>query len=502
MSKAITIIDAIDDSSLFGLWIRRFKMDAWKAFHKAVFGLPMTAAEYGTYRACTGRQVLPVKRAIEVYAPVGRRGGKSANAALLAVFMTTIEQGWRDHLAPGQQAVFPIISVDRQAGREVFNYCRAILYSSSLLKKMIALETQESIELTNGAIIQIRTASFRSIRGPAYIGAVLDELAFFRDNDSAANPASEIIAAISPAIVEGGIIFGISSVFNRQGILYENYQEHFGHDDDDVLIWKASTLTMNPLFSVKKIEREKTKDIKVAMAEYESEWRDDISSLYSSQDIEEAIVPGRNDLLKSDGLRYFAFVDPSGGRRDSAALAIAHMAKDNRVVVDLVKETKAPHQPGEVVAEFAGIVQGYGLREVSGDRYGGEWPVESYQKQGIYYQLSERTASELYLAALPMFSNHQIELPDNDRLKNQLLSLMRRTNPGGRDSVVPGLGGDGSHSDLANAVVGAVWLANDGGNGSVGDIQLAYKPSIVDIMERGGFGGGPNKNKSWGHWDD
>ncbi|MCJ7481484.1 MAG: hypothetical protein MUO31_00810 [Thermodesulfovibrionales bacterium] len=61
-------------------------------------------------------------------------------------------------------------------------------------------------------------------------------------------------------------------------------------------------------------------------------------------------------------------------------------------------------------------------------------------------------------------SNRQIELPENDRLKNQLLSLMRRTNPSGQDSVVPGQG-DGSHADLANAVAGAVWLANEAGGG-------------------------------------
>jgi len=460
----MNILQAIDDAALFRGWLHGFDMTAWRSYHAAVFGLPMTSIEAGIYRAATGRQALPVKRSIEVYAPVGRRGGKSANAALLAVFMTAIEQGWRDHLAPGQQAVFPIISVDRQAGREVFNYCKGILNSSPLLKKMIALETNETLELTNGAIIQIRTASFRSIRGPAYIGAVLDEAAFMRDNDSAANPASEIIDAITPAIIEGGILFVISSVYNRAGVLYENFQEHYGHDDDDVLIWKAKTLTMNPLFPAKKIERAKAKDAKVAAAEYDSEWRDDIANLYASLDIEGALIPGRDDLPKAAGISYFAFVDPSGGRRDSATLAIAHMDRGGHVIVDLTKEVKAPHQPSEVVAEFAGIIKSYGLREVTGDRYGGEWPVESYSKQGISYRLAERTASELYLAALPLFSNHQIELPDNDRLKNQLQSLMRRTNPGGRDSVVPGAG-DSSHSDLANAVAGAVWLANEGGSG-------------------------------------
>lgn len=108
------------------------------------------------------------------------------------------------------------------------------------------------------------------------------------------------------------------------------------------------------------------------------------------------------------------------------------------------------------------MVKGYGLFNVTGDRYGWAWPVEAYSKQGISYFLAEKTAIEFYLGALPLFTGHQIELPDNDRLKNQLLSLMRRTNPGGRDSVVAGQS-DGSHADLANAVAGAVWLAAGSG---------------------------------------
>ena len=48
---------------------------------------------------------------------------------------------------------------------------------------------------------------------------------------------------------------------------------------------------------------------------------------------------------------------------------------------------------------------------------------------------------------------------------------MRRTNPGGRDSVVPGQG-DGSHADLANAVMGAVYLASQG---AVYDGEVRFK---------------------------
>jgi hypothetical protein len=46
-----------------------------------------------------------------------------------------------------------------------------------------------------------------------------------------------------------------------------------------------------------------------------------------------------------------------------------------------------------------------------------------------------------------------------------------RTNPGERDSVVPGQG-DGSHADLANAIIGAVCLAS---HGAVYDEMTKFK---------------------------
>jgi hypothetical protein len=455
----MNFIEAVKDRGLLGTWTKRFDLSSWLVFHAAIDGLPIDPANLGLFSRCTGRTTFPTIRAVEVYGEIGRRGGKSANIALRAVYECAIRTEWRDHLAPGQQAIFAIVSVDRQAAREVFNYVSGILHSTPLLESMVAAEGKEEIELNNGAIIQIRTASFRSVRGPAYIGAVLDELAFFRDADSSANPASEIIAAISPAIIPGGIIFGISSVFNRQGILWDTHQQFFGKDGD-VIVWHADTLTMNPTFSRAKIQRERAKDQARASAEYDSLWRDDVMGLYSAENID-AAMHDRGDIPFMSGVKYLAFVDPSGGRRDSAALAIAHRDKSGRIILDLMAERKAPHDPGEVVQEFSTLLQAYGLKEVVGDRYGGEWPVAAYKKQGIKYSPAEMTASELYLAALPLFSGNLIDLPKSDRLRNQLCGLLRRTSGGGKDSVLAGQG-DSSHSDLANAAIGAVNLAVQG----------------------------------------
>ncbi|MFH2108226.1 MAG: hypothetical protein ABII93_06110 [Chrysiogenia bacterium] len=455
--KAITFIEALDDPKLLKPWTAKLDLSAWRIFHAAVDGLEIDSANRLLFMKSTRRTTFPTSRAVEAYAAVGRRGGKSANAALRAVYECAIRTSWREHLAPGQVAIFPIISVDRQSSQEVFRYVSGILHSSPLLRGMIESESKEEIAMKNRSVIQVRVASFRSVRGPSYIGAVLDELAFFRDLDTSSNPTAEIIAALTPGILPGGLLLGISSVFARQGYLWQMSERHFGKDGD-VLFWRAPTLTMNPGFDKQKIARERAKDAARASSEYDSEWREDLMGLYSSEAVDQALAP-HGDLPFVPGVKYFAFVDPSGGRRDSAALGIAHLEKDGRIVVDMATERKAPHDPHAVVKEFAVLLKAYHLDKVTGDRYGGEWPVQAFKKQGITYNLAEKTASELYLAALPLFSGGILEFPGSDRLRGQLCSLLRRTTASGRDSVIAGQS-DRSHADLANAAIGAAVLAS------------------------------------------
>lgn len=457
MRHELTFLEALDDPKLLKPWTAKLDLSAWRVFHAAVDGLEIDPAHRLLFMKSTGRREFPASRAVEAYAAVGRRGGKSANAALRAVYECAIRTSWREHLAPGQVAIFPVISVDRQSSQEVFRYISGILHSTPLLRGMVESEAKEEIALKNRSVIQVRVASFRSVRGPSYIGAVLDELAFFRDQETSSNPTSEIVAALTPGILPGGLLLGISSVFARQGYLWQMSERHFGREGD-VLFWRAPTLTMNPSFSKEKIARERAKDAARAASEYDSEWREDLMGLYSTEGVDAAMAP-RGDLPFVPGVKYLAFVDPSGGRRDSAALAIAHLEGDGRIVVDLAAERKAPHDPHAVVKEFAGLLKAYHLDQVTGDRYGGEWPVQAYKKHGITYNLAEKTASELYLAALPLFSGGVIEFPASDRLRGQLCSLLRRTSSAGRDQVIAGQS-DNSHSDLANAAIGAAVLAS------------------------------------------
>jgi hypothetical protein len=452
----IDIITAIDEPGLFRPLFPDIKSwFGWRVFLKSVFALPMKDAEFDMYKTHTGRTEPPMKRAEEVFAIIGRRGGKSFIVSLIACYMVLFENFWLDGLAIGERAVFPIIATDRVQAKIIFNYIQGILNSNPLFKQKIIKESTFEIELKNYVSIEIKTASFRGIRGAKYIGGALDELAFWRDVKTYANPASEIIKGIRPAIVEGGILFGISSAFNRIGVLYDEFSEHYGKDKNDTLIWKADTLSMNPTYSKKRIDKALRKDVSHARAEYFSIWREDLSSLLSAHAIDNAIILGRQELPPTDRIRCYAFIDPSGGRHDSFTLAIGHYSQNGKIVIDLLRERKPPFKPSEVVSEFKTLTEYYGSHEVVSDKYGAEWVKEVFSKEGISLVYSDLTASELYINMLPEFSDNRIELPENNNLRAQLMGLMRKTVPGGKDKVIadPALSG---HSDLANAVAGVI----------------------------------------------
>ena len=65
------------------------------------------------------------------------------------------------------------------------------------------------------------------------------------------------------------------------------------------------------------------------------------------------------------------------------------IAAGDRAVVDLVKAWKPPFNPSEVTRECAEALKPYRVTKITGDNYGGEWPVGEFRKHNILYELSE-----------------------------------------------------------------------------------------------------------------
>jgi hypothetical protein len=453
MRSAINIINACEDTALFAGWFRdRSTWSAWFAFAKALFALTLDETELEIFRKCTGRDQPSPAGYVEATLVVGRRGGKSLILALIATFLAAFND-WRPYLSPGERATVVVIAADRKQAQSIFRYIRSML-SIELLAGLVTRETAEEIELSNGAAIEISTASFRTVRGRTVVAALCDELAFWLVDEGASNPDHEIIAALKPAMatIPGAMLLKASSPYARRGVLWDDHHRYFGKPDAPVLVWQADTHTMNPSVPQRFIDEAYDRDPANAAAEYGAQFRTDIESFLSREVVEACVVTGRFEVPPIAGVLYSAFVDPSGGSADAMTIAISHRDGE-KVVLDVIREVKPPFSPEQVVADFAALLKSYRIMTVTGDRYGGEWPRERFRVHGIEYSQSIKSKSELYRDLLPALNSHGVELLDRPRLTAQLISLERRTARGGRDSIDHA---PGQHDDVANAVAGAV----------------------------------------------
>jgi hypothetical protein len=462
-ARPLNIFDPIEDASVWGggRWFRdRQTWFPWFVVLKTIFGLPLTLSELHLFRKCTGRREPSLEGYREAWFVVGRRGGKSRVLALVAVFLS-VYVDWTPYLSPGEVGTVKIIATDRRQARVIYRYCRAFLLHVPALAHLVEKDSDDEIVLTNGIVIEIQTANFRSVRGYTVIAALCDEIAFWRSDETSANPDAEILGALRPAMatVPESLLLCASSPYSRRGQLWEHYRRYFGRDDARPLVWQADTSTMNPTIPASEIAEAYERDFAWAEAEFGAQFRTDLEAFVSRDVVDAVIMSGVREIPPTPGRTYRAFVDPSGGSGDSFAIAIGH-AEGQRGVLDAISERRPPFSPESVTKEFADLCRSYGVYKVMGDRYAGSWPQERFAEHGIIYETAERSKSELYVEFLPLLNSRRVSLLDHPQAINQLCALERRTGRGtGRDIVDHP---PKSHDDLANVMAGVLTLVAGG----------------------------------------
>lgn len=448
---SITIRDLMTDTDMFGSQFGGESFAAWRALLSGFYGLPLDDEDMEHWTALTGREEAPLAAHEELWLAIGRRGGKSQCAALLAIFEACF-QDYSDRLSPGEVATVAVLAASRDQARSVFRYISGLLHSNPMFEALIVREDNAAIELQGRVVIEVSTASMRTTRGYSFAAVIADEIAFWRSHENAANPDHEIINAIRPGMATlGGKLIALSSPYARRGALWENYRQYYGKAGT-ILMAQAPTRRMNPTIPQRIIDQAYERDEASAKAEYGAEFRSDIEEFLSREVVEGCTVPGRVELPPIRSVKYSAFTDPSGGSKDAWTLSIGHKEGDS-VVVDAVRGFKPPFSPEEVVKEYAGLLHDYGIKKVTGDRYGGEFPRELFRKEGITYEIADRPRSDLYRDTLPMMNSGRVELPENDTLINQFVGLERRTNRSGKSTIDHGVQGS---DDYCNSVAGVI----------------------------------------------
>jgi hypothetical protein len=449
-----SLLAALADPRLFAGHFKGSSWAAWKVFLAALTDEPMDDASLALYRRCTGRTVPPTAPFSEACLCVGRRGGKSRTLALIATYLATFRD-YEPFLAPGEVATIAVLAANRAQARSIFRFVSGLLKAVAPLADMIEDESGEIITLTNRVVIEINTASFRTTRGYSFAAVLCDEIAFWRSDESSANPDTEILRALRPgmASIPGSILLLASSPYAKKGELYNTYRRHYGKDDARVLVWKADTATMNPRIDPAIIAEAYESDPEAAKAEYGAEFRDDLADWVTREAVDAVTMWGCRELQPEPGIPYAAFADPSGGANDAFTLAVAHLRDNSVGVLDAVLEIRPPFDPDVAVIECATLLNRFGVKRVVGDHYAGRWPVSRFAAHGITFEQSARPKSDLYHDALPLLNSKRVELLEHQRLSAQLCGLERRTSRAGRDSIDHSPGG---HDDIANAVCGVL----------------------------------------------
>src|SRR5262245_24935328 len=161
--RTITIDRALLDENLLGSSLEdKTDWRTWMTVLRAAFGLPLDEEQRAIFHQIAGERGPPHKRVRELWAVVGRRGGKSRMAAALAVFIACFI---KHELSAGEVGHVLVLAASKDQAKVVFEYTKSFLQDSPVLRQEIESITRNEIKLHNGIIIGTHATSFRSIRG-------------------------------------------------------------------------------------------------------------------------------------------------------------------------------------------------------------------------------------------------------------------------------------------------------------------------------------------------
>ena len=438
---------ALDDPTTWRTWLVTLK---------AAFGLELHAEELRTFEAIAGTRKPPEKRVDELWALIGRGGGKSRVAGLISVYISCFVP---HKLARGETGHVLVLAGSRDQAQVVFGYCDGFLQSSAILRQLVASRTAFEIRLTNGIVLAVHSNSFRHIRGRSLIACVFDEVAFWRD-EQAACPDVETYRAVLPSLMRmGGMLIGISTPYRRSGLLFDKFEKHFDVDGDSILVVRGGTSAFNPQIDQGKIAKAMLADPEAARSEWQAEFRSDLSALFDEGVIDDAVDHARPlELPPRLSRKYAAFADASAGRNDAFSFCIGHTEgpkEEARWICDAIRARAAPFNPRDVAEEYASLARQYGCHKLSATRL----PANGYQRfRRCRHPVRNVPAAQV--AALPrgaaVFQPRR-GLPAGARQVAARAAHARATSAQIRKRLVdhPRNGAD----DLANAVCGALYCA-------------------------------------------
>lgn len=535
-STRISFAEAISEKRLLKPWIDKMSMFQ-RTWLKVMYGCPLdgnlrddrgfTELEYwaasqgqasyddlGYIKSVQPLDYKPLEYD-EVWGITGIRGGKTDRLGATIVAYEAICGGHEDHRKTDRPIICLQIAQDIRMAKYSLHSISTVLKSMSFLKadspqSWITNTTADRIELKNRVHIMVTPPTVKAIRGYDSPVAVLDEVGIWYQDADSANPDFEIYDQVGSrqAQFTHPKIVGISSPWNRGGILYQRYEAGTnGHNvrcDDCLrsgrqldscetcvkarlphkgrLILHSSSAASNPIITRNWLQGKLHKDPRNFERECLARFQDSLSGFLPSVLIEKARAKGITQRDPVVGNFYIAAIDPAF-RRDAFAFTVVHCDPKVGIIQDYVERwfdpTGTARDPGEIFAAIAPILKLYNIKSV----YSDQWSFEAlnYLAQQHNFSIEEVTftggsKAEIYGNLQQLLRQRRISLLDHPETIAELKSIEKKNTQGGQVQIAAP---EGQHDDLATVIAiaahEAVWMLPK---------EAAAEPPKKNIIER------------------
>jgi hypothetical protein len=513
-SDRVPFEEAITDKLLLKEAFSRLSLPQQVAL-KALYGVPLrTADELNAWSIFQGGAEFdelgrPTRITQIPYIPreydqgwfvFGRRSGKTDISGLILVYESLLG-GHHEHVSALQEPVIYFVAQKEPIARSHMNFVRAVLATSPILNKEIAVDNADVIRFKNRIRIEPSAPTIKSTRGMAVPVVVMDEVGFWYSDPEAANPDLEVERAVSAAQAQFPHFkrIGTSTPYIKEGLLWKYQQAgtrgwriacddcttkrerdctHRAADREeytDVLVLNAPTAAIqNPRINEKFLRKELARDPDAFRREFLAEFVDSISGFLSmpllQTSVDTGITERRPFSENVDGPKdkpfYIASMDPAF-RRDRFAFTIVHHDAERGIVQDLLRvwtpqggEDRV--NPKAVLAEIKTLLDTYGVNLVYSDQY----QLESLQQlalglgftiEGVDF--TGRSKQKIFGSLQQLLNQKRLRLLDKPEMLQELAALERRYLPnGGVQISAPRGRHDDQAAVLAIATFKAVWL--------------------------------------------
>jgi hypothetical protein len=266
------------------------------------------------------------------------------------------------------------------------------------------------------------------------------------------------------------MVFMVTTPWDKSGLVWKTYKDHFGKANQPWLVIQGSTLTFNPTVDKAFLAIEEERDPERYRREVLAQFSDSAYGAFSAEAVEAVTAPGRRELPYNSAYKYFAFIDPAtlsqsqtAKFNDEFASGVAHCA-GGKVVIDWKRAWKATTNgrrvtPDDAVAQSIEVFRRYRVKDVMGDRVGAGYIEHKFtDKREFNFINCPLSKSDLYLYAIPMVNDGSVELLDDDVTIKQLKALERRRGEHGRDHIDHV---KDAHDDRANVDAGLIYMGRE-----------------------------------------